>query len=70
MEVSCGSTWTVSKWGHFAVSGTIAPLVFGGLSSDVEALDGLLDEVEFHDRALTALEIADIFAAGEAGKCK
>ena len=33
-------------------------------------LTGLVDEVEFHRRALTAQEIAGIHAAGAAGKCK
>ena len=53
-----------------AVSGTIAPPTFVNLSSPVETMDGLLDEIEIYDRALTAAEIAAIFAAGEAGKCK
>ncbi len=56
--------------GSLAVSGTIAPPTFGFLSSSGESLDGLLDEVQFFDRALTAPEIAAIFAAGAAGKCK
>lgn len=56
--------------GSLPVSGTIAPPTFINLSSPFETLDGLLDEVEFYDRALTAQEIAAIFAAGEAGKCK
>lgn len=33
-------------------------------------LDGLVDEVELHDRALEPEEIQAIFAAGSAGKCK
>jgi len=33
-------------------------------------MNGLADEVELYDRALTANEIADIFNAGNAGKCK
>ena len=32
--------------------------------------DGLIDEVEIFDRALSATEIQDIFNAGAAGKCK
>jgi hypothetical protein len=31
--------------------------------------DGLIDEVEIFDRALSASEIQDIFNAGSAGKC-
>jgi len=34
------------------------------------ALNGLVDEVEIHSRALSAQEIFEIFAAGAAGKCK
>ncbi len=57
--------------GSLAVSGTVEPPTSVFLSSSSnEALDGLLDEVEFFDRALTAPEIAAIFAAGTAGKCK
>ena len=32
--------------------------------------NGLIDEVEIHDRALTQEEIRAIFEAGSAGKCK
>jgi hypothetical protein len=32
--------------------------------------DGLIDEVEMHDRALSAEEIQAIYEAGSAGKCK
>ena len=42
---------------------------FISISSPVEALDGLLDEVSVYDRALTAAEIQAIFDAGSAGKC-
>ena len=34
------------------------------------AIDGLIDEVEIFDRALTQTEIQDIYNAGAAGKCK
>jgi len=34
------------------------------------ALDGLIDEVEIYNRALSASEIQAIFSAGSAGKCK
>jgi hypothetical protein len=33
-------------------------------------LDGLVDEVEILNRALSASEIQAIFNAGSAGKCK
>lgn len=36
----------------------------------LEFFDGLIDEVEIYDRALTAEEIEDIYNAGSAGKCK
>jgi len=56
--------------GSLAVSGTVSTATSVALSFPVETLDGLLDEVEIYDRALTAPEIAAIFAAGDAGKCK
>ncbi len=56
--------------GNLAVSGTVSTITSVQLSFAVEALDGFLDEVEIYDRALTAPEIAAIFAAGAAGKCK
>jgi hypothetical protein len=45
-----------------------APLTIG--SAEAFRTDGLMDEVEIFNRALTALEIAAIFNAGSAGKCK
>lgn len=44
-------------------------LVIGGGTAN-DDFEGLIDEVEVFDRALTADEIGDIFAAGSAGKCK
>jgi len=41
-----------------------------GLSSDWETLDGLIDEVDVFNRALTAEEVYAIYAAGSAGKWK
>jgi len=41
-----------------------------GLSWPDEPMDGLLDEVEIYNRALSADEIWAIFEAGSAGKCK
>lgn len=40
------------------------------LSSELETLDGLLDEVEIYNRALNADEVWAIYDAGSAGKCK
>jgi hypothetical protein len=57
--------------GSRMISGGVRAGSGGHLSSEVpESLDGLVDEVEIYDRALTASEIAAIFAAGDAGKCK
>jgi len=54
----------------------------GGASSDIfyniigssswpgSGIDGLVDEVSIYNRALSAAEIAAIFQAGSAGKCK
>lgn len=39
-------------------------------SSEIFFLDGLIDEVEIFERALTADEIKSIYNAGSAGKCK
>ncbi len=47
----------------------IAPLRIGWAESGY-ALDGMLDEVEIYNRALSAGEIQAIFAAGSGGKCK
>lgn len=42
----------------------------GATPGGIYWLNGLIDEVEIFDRALTAEEIQDIFNAGSAGKCK
>jgi len=53
------------------ISSTTAPLrigytlAFGGL-----ALDGLIEEIEIFDRALSETEVSAIYVAGAAGKCK
>jgi hypothetical protein len=39
-------------------------------SSEIFFLDGLIDEVEIFERALTAAEIRSIYDAGNVGKCK
>ena len=48
------------------------PLYFGtsGQSYWDHKLKGLLDEVSFYNRALSASEVASIYGAGAAGKCK
>jgi hypothetical protein len=55
--------------GNLAVSGTVG-VGNGVVFSGSETLDGLLDEVEIYNRALSASEIQAIFNAGSAGKCK
>lgn len=56
--------------GSLAVSGTVGAATSVGLSSDEEALDGLLDEISIYNRTLTPSEIQAIVAADSAGKCK
>ncbi len=56
--------------GSHPISGTVGPGYGVELSSQVETLDGLLDEVEIYDQALSASEILAIYEAGSAGKCK
>jgi hypothetical protein len=46
-----------------------APLTWGLVEAG-RYLDGLMDEVEIYNRALSASEIQAIFNAGSAGKCK
>ena len=47
-----------------------ANLLLGAHARDGAHLNGLIDEVELFNRALTAVEIQAIFNAGAAGKCK
>ncbi len=56
----------------FAQNYGTLPLFFGssGASFWDGKLNGLLDEVSLYNRALASNEIAAIFAAGSAGKCK
>jgi hypothetical protein len=56
----------------FAIPDPSAPLTIGTAEADssIMNLDGLVDEVEILDRALSASEIQAIFNAGSAGKCK
>src|SRR5207302_1763973 len=48
------------------------PLAFGNISnfSANNNFHGLLDEVEFFNRALTDAEIANLYTSGSIGKCK
>ncbi|KAA3608619.1 MAG: hypothetical protein DWQ01_10970 [Planctomycetota bacterium] len=48
----------------------IHPLEIGGMTEFYPHFQGRLDEVEVFNRALTASEIASIFRAGKAGKCR
>jgi len=56
--------------GSLAVSGTVSPAPWVAFGSAGEPFDGLLDEVEIFNRALSASEIQAIFNAGTDGKCK
>ena len=57
--------------GSLPVSGFVGVSEGVALSTgDAEALDGLLDEVQVFDRALSAEEIRAIFEVGTAGQCK
>ena len=49
-------------------SQTTAPLIIGGAASGL-GFAGYLDEVSFYNRALSAEELASIYAAGPGGKC-
>jgi len=42
----------------------------GADSTGANAFNGIIDEVEIFNRALSQSEIADIYAAGSAGKCR
>ena len=78
-----GATWdgsTLSLYvdgqleGARALSGTIQfsgdPLTIGRHNLAGRGFDGLIDEVEFFNRALSASEMQSIYDAGAAGKCK
>jgi hypothetical protein len=72
-----GNTFTTYIDGQAAATQTMAitipsinaPLTWGLVEAS-RYLDGLMDEVEIYHRALSAEEIAAIFTAGSAGKCK
>jgi len=46
------------------------PVRIGSGGTSAFRFDGDIDELTIYDRALTATEVAAIFAAGSAGKCK
>ncbi|PYK29702.1 MAG: hypothetical protein DME57_09485, partial [Verrucomicrobia bacterium] len=52
------------------LDGTDAEVAIGGRNADDLQLVGLVDEVEVFGRALSASEIAAIYGAGGAGKCR
>ena len=53
---------------------SVDPLLFASSLIDTGVYrggsDGVLDEIEIFNRALTAAEIQSLYAAGQAGKCK
>lgn len=57
-----------------AISGSTADILIGAVNGQTtppgEFFNGLIDEVELFNRALTAEEIASVYQAGSAGKCK
>jgi uncharacterized repeat protein (TIGR01451 family) len=71
-----GNTYTLYIDGSQAATDTSAfsipdpgvPLTIG--RAEGFTLNGSVDEVEIHSRALSAQEIFQVFAAGSAGKCK
>ena len=46
-----------------------SPVCIGGYVPGGQLFNGLIDEVSFYDRPLSALEILTLFAAGANGKC-
>lgn len=70
-----GTTYSLYRNGKFETSGTLQNLempIFniGRRSDDFFYVNGLIDEVEVFNRDLSAEEVASIFSAGSAGKCK
>lgn len=57
-----------------AIKATLAssamPLIIGRSAACGQGIPGLYDEVSVYSRALTAAEIAAVYSAGSAGKCK
>ncbi|GEM_PF-6182025 len=62
-------TFDGAAGGDFAI-GTNPIYASQGNPPSTYALPGLIDEVEVFNRALTATEVAAIYNAGRAGKCK
>jgi hypothetical protein len=52
------------------IDASLTDLLIGAHSFGIENFAGLIDEVSIYNRALSAEEIAAIFDAGSAGKCK
>ena len=46
------------------------PLIIGGVQSGKGYFNGIIDEAQLYNRALSASEITSIFSAGSAGVCK
>lgn len=68
LEASAPLSGTIKNSIYRVVIGNFDFLGLGILLNN--AFNGLIDEVEVYDRALTASEIQAIFDAGGAGKCK
>jgi hypothetical protein len=57
--------------GPYQIGRTTEPLLIGGSSAAGGlSFNGIIDEVTLYSRALSSNEIASIYAAGSAGKCK
>jgi hypothetical protein len=59
-----------SSIGPYQIGRTTEPLLIGGNSAEGPSFNGVIDEVTLYSRALSSNEIASIYAAGSAGKCK
>ena len=62
LETSDTRTYSTTSTGKFYIGSTV--------EGSSQYYDGLVDEVEIFNRALSALEIRAIVNAGNAGKCK
>ncbi len=56
--------------GEVMINSRSSPAFIGSSVGGDELFDGLIDELVFYDRALSASEIENIFFAGWASKCK
>lgn len=59
-----------SGYPTIAFSGEALTIGRHNLASPSRGFDGLIDEIEFFNRAISAADMHSIFAAGSAGKCK